>query len=107
MEIIMNLGYSPLFDEKEKFYKIKEEQVGTFTCCVHIILRGGTVDFVWVVREHGQLLLGAPWGVYTRQLVDANYRVKKPIFGTYEDLEDILKIAFEMYEDFKHSLTQS
>ena len=30
-----------------------------------------------------------------------NYRIKKPVFGTYEDLEDILKTAFGMYEDFK------
>lgn len=107
MEIIMDLGYSPLFDEKEKFYKIKEEQVGPFTFCVHIILQDGMTDLVWVVRENGALLLGAPWGIYARLLVDVNYRIKKPVFGTYEDLEYILKITFEMYEDFKHSLTQS
>jgi len=61
-------------------------------------------DLVWVVRENGELLLGAPWGVYSRRLVDINYRIKKPVFGTYEDLENILKITVEMYEDFKHSL---
>ena len=31
MEIIQDLGYSPLFDSKEKFYKIREEQVERFT----------------------------------------------------------------------------
>ncbi len=60
---------------------------------------------VWVVRENDELLLGAPWGTYLRRLIDSSYRIKKPILGTYEDLEEILKITFEMYEDFKSILT--
>lgn len=64
-------------------------------------VRDGMADLVWVVRENGELLLGTPWGVYSRRLIDVNYRIKKPVFGTYEDLEDILKTAFGMYEDFK------
>lgn len=50
-----------MFDVKEKFYKIKEEQIGKITLEVHIILRYGMVDLVWIVRENGELLLGAPW----------------------------------------------
>lgn len=105
METIQDLGYSPLFDAKEKFYKIKEEQMGEYTFGVHVILQGGMVDLVWVVRENEELLLGAPWGTYSRRLIDSSYRIKKPIIGTYEDLEEILKISFKMYEDFKRILT--
>lgn len=36
MEIIQELGYFPLFDAREKFYKIKEEQIEKFTFGVHI-----------------------------------------------------------------------
>lgn len=107
METIQDIGYFPLFDAKEKFYKIEEEQIGKFTLGVHIILQGGMVDLVWVVRENDELLLGAPWGTYSRRLIDSSYRIKKPIFGTYEDLEEILKITFEMYEDFKRILTDN
>ena len=82
METIQDLGYSPVFDVKEKFYKIKEEQIGKITLEVHIILRYGMVDLVWIVRENGELLLGAPWGTYSRRLIDNNYRIKKPIIGT-------------------------
>ena len=99
METIQALGYSPLFDA------IKEEQIGKITLGVHIILQDGMVDLVWVVRENGELLLGAPWGTYSRRLIDSSYRIKKPIIGTYEDLEEILKITFKMYEDFKNVLT--
>ena len=105
-ETIQELGYAAQFNKKEKFYKIKEEQIGTFTFGFHIILRDGMADLVWVVRENGELLLGAPWGTYSRRLIDVNYRIKKPVFGTYEDLEEILKVAFGMYEDLKKALTQ-
>lgn len=43
METIQALGYSPLFDAKEKLYKIKEEQIGKITLGVHIILQDGMV----------------------------------------------------------------
>ncbi len=105
METIQDLGYYPIFDRKEKFYKTKEEEIGKFTLCVNIILQGGMVDLVWVVKENGELLLGAPWSTYSRRLIDSSYRIKKPVFGTYEELEEILKITFKMYEDFKSVLT--
>lgn len=62
-------------------------------------------DLVWVVKTDNELLLGEPWGEYSRLLIDIGYRIKKPIFGTYEDLEEIVKISFEMYEDFKKAIT--
>lgn len=106
MQMIRDLGYSPQFNTKEKFYKI-EENIGEFIFGVHIILWEGTVDLVWIVKENGILLLGAPWGTYSRRLIDVNYRIKKPVIETYEDLEDILKITFGMYEDFKNAFIQS
>ena len=105
MEIIRDLGYFPIFDAKEKFFKIKEQQIGTFVFGVHIILQCGMVDLVWIVRENEELLLGAPWGTYSRRLIDINYRIKKPVIGTYDDLEEILMLTFKMYEDFKNALT--
>lgn len=104
MEMIQAAGYSPRFNPKEKFYKIEEEHIGKYIFGIHIILRDGRVELVWVVKENGTLLLGAPWGTYSRRLINTNYRIKPPVFGTYEELEAILKIVFEMYEDFKRAL---
>lgn len=104
LEMIQDLGYIPLFVPKEKFYKIQEEKIGIYTFGFHIILQEGMADLVWVVKADNELLLGSPWGVYSRRLVDVGYRIKKPIFGTYEDLEEIIKISFEMYEDFKNAI---
>lgn len=106
MEMIQKMGYTPEFDSKEKFFKILEEHIDKYTFGVHIILQDGMVDIVWIVKEKAELILGAPWGTYSRRLINSSYRIKKPVFGTYEDLEEILKIAFLMYEDFKSVLVE-
>lgn len=105
MEIIKDLGYSSEFEFKEKFYKI-EEKIDKYTFAFHIILEAGLVDLVWVVKEGKELLLGAPWGTYSRRMINPNYRIKKPIIGSYDDLEEILKVAFTMYEEFKKAIIE-
>ena len=109
-EIVMNifktLGYDSEFEPKEKFFKIEKEGIDNYFFSAHIILYGGMVDLVWIVRDkNGELLLGSPWGVYSRRIIDVNYKIKKPIFGTYEDLDEIFEVSFKMYEDFKKAMT--
>lgn len=70
IQIIQDLGYISKFNSKERFYKIKEEQVGKYKTGV-------------------------------------NYKIPNPRIGTYEDIEEILKISFEMYDDFKKALMKS
>ena len=101
MSMIRDLGYTPKFNSKEKFYYIQDEQVGDYSFRVHLILRYGMAEIIWVVKEGEELLLGSPWGTYSKRIIDSSYRIKKPVFSTYDELEDILKVSFKMYEDFK------
>lgn len=107
-EIIMDsinlLGYTVEFEPKEKYFKIKEEQIKNYTFAAHIILDGGMADIVWIVKDKNKLILGLPIGEFSRLIINPNYRIKKPIFGTYEDLDEIFSISFQMFEDFKQSL---
>lgn len=105
MDSLTQLGYQPDFDRKEKFFKIKEEQMGDYTFAANIILENGMVDFVWIARENGTLILGIPIGEYSRLIINPKYKIKKPIFGTYEDLDEIFQIGFQLFEDFKHAMT--
>ncbi len=70
----------------------------------NIILDNGMVDLVWIVKEKGTLILGLPIGEYSRLLIAPDYRIKKPIFGTYEDLDEIFERCFKIFEEFKHAL---
>ena len=62
------------------------------------------VDLVWIVKENENLILGLPVGEYSRLIINSNYRIKKPIYATYEDLDKIFQITFQLFEDFKKAI---
>jgi len=70
----------------------------------NIILEYGMTEFIWVVYRNNEVSLGSPWSVYSRLLIDSSERIKKPVYRSYKELEEILKEAFLMYEDFKSEL---
>ncbi|RGC52334.1 hypothetical protein [Absiella sp. AM29-15] len=104
MKILNELGYEAKFDRKEKFFKIKENKHGKYTYGAHIILDVGIVDMIWIVRENKKLILASPLAVYSRMLIDVDYRTKSPVIGSYEDLKEILEIEFEMFDEFRSIL---
>jgi hypothetical protein len=104
MDSIAQLGYIVNFESKEKYIKIKEEQIGDYKFSIHIILDNGMVDLVWIVKEKQNILLGLPVGEYSRLMIDPSFRIGKPIFGAYEDLDEIFEISFKIFEDFKQVL---
>ena len=101
------MGNLHSFDSHEKFFKIKEEQFGKYKFGFHISLRDGNAELIWVVREGNTVILGLLWGIYSRLMIDPDYRIKRPFYGTYDDLEHILEVAFEMYKDFKNAMGRS
>lgn len=107
MQIIQDLGYISKFNSKEKFYKVKEEQIGKYKTGVNISLKYEMVNLIWIVKEKKEIVLGLPWGMFVSLFSDLDYKIPNPRIGTYEDIEEILKVSFEMYEDFKKALMKS
>lgn len=107
IETIHDLGYNAKFHRGEGFYKLQEEKKGGYTFGFHIVLKYGRAELIWVVKQGKEVLLGRPWGACVKELADSGYKIKMPVIGDYDDLEDILKTAFTMFEDFKSAfLTQ-
>ena len=104
IESITQNDYIVNFEPREKYFKIKEVQIKDYAFSANIILDNGMVDFVWIVKEGGKLILGLPIGEYSRLLIGPNYKIKKPIFGTYEDLNEIFESCFKIFEGFKLAL---
>lgn len=104
IETISHHGYIVNFELKEKYFKIKETQMGNYTFSANMILDNGMVDLVWIVKESGNLILGLPISEYSRLLIESNYKIKKPIFGTYEDLDEIFIKCLKIFEEFKITL---
>lgn len=106
MECLARLGYKANFESKEKYFWIEEVQIGTYTFSSNIILDSGMVDIVWIVKESGKIILGLPIGEYSRLLISPTYKIMKPIFGTYTDLDEILEAIFKLFEDFKKEIAK-
>ena len=101
MKIIENLGYSVSFNKSEKFVRVEEVIQKDLVFGVNIMFPNGRADFIWEVRHNEEVRLGSPWTVYSRLLIDSNYRIQMPAFRDYNELEALLKESFEMYEEFK------
>lgn len=101
---LAKLGYQAKFEKRENYFWIQEVQMGTYTFSCHIGLENGMVDMVWIVKQDGTLILGLPIGEYPRLMIDPSYKIKKPIFGTYEDLDEILKSIFALFQEFQKAM---
>lgn len=103
MEIVELLGYKVHYDKREHFFYIDLESVGKFQFGFHFALKSGRLELIWVVYKEDEVLLGSPWTRYARLMIDRDYIIKQPIISDYVDFRDVMKIAFEMYEDFKQA----
>ena len=105
IEMFNSFGYEATFDKKEKFFKLGViDNSPYYMIWFNIILEYGMTEFIWVVYRNNEVQLGSPWSVYSRLLIDQKARIKKPVYRDYKELEQILKEAFLMYEDFKREL---
>lgn len=103
IDIVKDLGYDIQFNGKDKFFYI-DEKVENFKFSFRFILDEGMMDFIFAVWENVELLVGDPWGVYSRRMINLDYRIKKPKYSDYDDLEEILKVGCEIYNDFKNCI---
>ena len=101
MEIVELLGYKVQYDKRERFFHIDLEEIGHFRFGFHFALEYGRLELIWVVYEGDKVVLGSPWTRYPRLMIARDYIIKQPIISDYVDFRDVMKIAFEMYEDFK------
>ena len=101
MEIVELLGYKVQYDKRERFFHIKLEEIGHFRFGFHFALEYGRLELIWVVYEGDKVVLGSPWTRYPRLMIARDYIIKQPIISDYVDFRDVMKIAFDMYEDFK------
>lgn len=101
MEIVELLGYKVRYDKRERFFHIDLEEIGPFRFGFHFAFERGRLELIWVVYEGDKVVLGSPWTRYPRLMIARDYIIKQPIISDYVDFRDVMKITFDMYEDFK------
>ena len=107
VEIFKRLGYGATFNRAESFYKVVQE-VEPFRFQFNISLKYGNVELIWDFLEHGyRLKPSGPWNAIYKRLLNADERILMPKYRNSEDLKDILKQSFVIYEDLKKELVDS
>jgi hypothetical protein len=100
-QIIEKSGYSTKYHKSERFFKILEKHP-PFQFQFNISLKSGAAELIWdIIKNNERSEIGGPWGLVTRTILNTEDRFKLPGFKSYGELEEILKEAFHIYEDFK------
>ena len=108
MEIIHSLGYEVKFSKKEYFFSLKKEKNGQYELGFKFSLEYGMVEFIWDLKDSNQnVLLGTNLFTIIRLLTSADNKIMDPIVSDYVDFRYVMKIAFEMYEDFKQAFLKA
>jgi hypothetical protein len=101
IQIFDNLGYRFRFYKTEKFFGLKESH-NDYEFIFNISLRYGKLELIWGLKKSDQKIrLGGPWNVIVKLMGRSDLGIKKPAFSNYKELEDLLRQAFSLYEDFK------
>ena len=102
-ELLNNINVSFSFDKKECFFKIKEKIVA-YDFQFNIIPYTGALQFVWDIKVN-KIRLKLGWGMWeniVEEIESIDFEIKpRPYYSNYEELEEILREAFAIYEDFK------
>ncbi|MFJ1104636.1 hypothetical protein SNE23_23500 [Bacillus sp. RA(2023)] len=103
--VFESLGYKAHFMKKENFFIVGEVKNKDFyTFRFNISLKYGLVEFIWSARYNGEVRVRNSWDMFVKVLSNGSERLPAVCFHSYDELKEIMKIAFEMYEDFKREL---
>ena len=92
------------FNKKEYFFSLKKEKNGQYEFGFKFSLEYGMVELIWDLKDSNQkVLLGTNLFTIVRLLTSPENKIMDPIISDYVDFRDVMKIAFEMYEDFKQA----
>ena len=107
MEIVELLGYKVQYDKRERFFHIDLEEIGNFRFGFHFAFERGRLELIWVIYEGNKAIMGSPFASYAKWLISRDYIILDPVISDYVDFRDVMKIAFEMYEDFKQAFLKA
>ncbi|MCU5570294.1 hypothetical protein OCA42_10390 [Bacillus cereus] len=103
--VFETLGYKARYNKKAGFFIVGEvKNKDSYAFRFNISLKYGVAELIWEAWHNDEVRVGDPWDVFIRLLSNDMGKVPVLYFHSYDELKEIMKIAFEMYEDFKREL---
>ena len=109
IEIVKELGYSAKYRKREKFFQIIET-INEMKFYFHFSLEYGMVEIIMgMMNKNKKHIIGGAFSWLCKKIkVTENEEIKDNVkyarFRNYEDLKNILREYFLIYEDLKISL---
>ncbi|ASZ68375.1 hypothetical protein [Bacillus cereus] len=104
-EVFETLGYKARYNKKADFFIVGEvKNKDSYAFRFNISLKYGVAELIWEAWHNDEVRVGDPWDVFIRLLSNDMGKVPVLYFHSYDEIKEIMKIAFEMYEDFKREL---
>jgi len=100
---IIKLGYIPKYNSKEEFFEIAEE-IGEYGFSFLLTLKDGIIEPILQIKKGNEYFLPSGRWDFIPQKMGVDFDRKKfnlPKYTNIEELEDILKLLFSIYEDIK------
>ena len=103
-EILESFGYKVRYFRSEDFFRISEKREG-YDFFFHVSFDNGHTELVWAVFQQKQLIrdVSDTWTIAYRKLAGCKWEdtPRYPCFHDYDEMEEMLKECFELWEDFK------
>lgn len=99
LKLLQEVGYIDIkYQKRENFFQsVKKIDVYRFEH--KIKTKSGAVELIWDVMKNNQYFTGNSFSNLEYELLNLEERHPLPTFRNYEDLREILTIAFQMFED--------
>ena len=99
LKLLQEVGYIDIkYQKRENFFQ-SIKKVGLYRFEHKIKTKYGIVELIWDVMKNNQYFTGNSFSNLEYELLNLEERHPLPIFRNYEDLREILTIAFQMFED--------
>ena len=111
-EIMADLGYKARYFKSENFFRVVDMK-GGYEFRFHIAFEYGGSELIWSIFHDKQILRdvvgnGLWRSIYSKLTgVDRMDAPRYPHIRDYDDMEDVLRISFAMWEDFKAAFLKS
>ena len=99
LEMLQDIGYTAAkYRKRENFFQAKKKS-NIYEFRYHIKIKYGIAELMWYVMKDNKYYAGSSFPNLEYELLNLENRNHLPIFRNYEDLREILTLAFQMFED--------
>lgn len=107
LKLIHDLGYKAKYYKNNNFFSVKEK-INGIECYLNMCLKYSNIELIIGATDIklDKFMAGSVFGRLYKLIkyaegIELEENIKMPKFRNYEDLREILKEAFSIYEDFK------